>query len=90
MSPEFSSHCFELFVQAERITERAAGGLGIGLAEDRAALATITEADSNRVVCTVSRAQARHAASGRVGRTPVHTPPLWAHGMLGQPPGLGG
>jgi len=37
MSPEFSSHCFELFVQAERITERAAGGLGIGLAEDRAA-----------------------------------------------------
>jgi signal transduction histidine kinase len=37
MSPEFSSHCFALFVQAERITERAAGGLGIGLAEDRAA-----------------------------------------------------
>jgi hypothetical protein len=24
------------------------------------------------------------------GRTPVHTRPLWAHGMLGQPLGLGG
>ena len=32
MSPELSRRCFELFVQAERTTERSAGGLGIGLA----------------------------------------------------------
>lgn len=32
MSPELIDRCFELFVQAERTPERAAGGLGIGLA----------------------------------------------------------
>ncbi len=32
MSPELLAECFELFVQAERTTERSAGGLGIGLA----------------------------------------------------------
>ena len=32
MSREFIDHCFELFVQSERTSERAAGGLGIGLA----------------------------------------------------------
>ena len=32
MSPELLTTCFELFVQAERTSERAAGGLGIGLA----------------------------------------------------------
>lgn len=32
MSRELIDHCFELFVQAERTSERAAGGLGIGLA----------------------------------------------------------
>ena len=32
MSPELLANCFELFVQGERTSERAAGGLGIGLA----------------------------------------------------------
>jgi CheY-like chemotaxis protein/anti-sigma regulatory factor (Ser/Thr protein kinase) len=32
MSPELIERCFDLFVQAERTSERAAGGLGIGLA----------------------------------------------------------
>ena len=32
MSPELLTNCFELFVQGERTSERAAGGLGIGLA----------------------------------------------------------
>ncbi len=32
MSPELLAHCFEMFVQAERTSDRAAGGLGIGLA----------------------------------------------------------
>lgn len=32
MSPALIDHCFELFVQAERTSERAPGGLGIGLA----------------------------------------------------------
>ena len=32
MSRELVAHCFELFVQGERSSERAAGGLGIGLA----------------------------------------------------------
>lgn len=32
MSPELIDRCFELFVQADRTSERAAGGLGIGLA----------------------------------------------------------
>ncbi len=32
MSPELLNRCFDLFVQAERTSERAAGGLGIGLA----------------------------------------------------------
>jgi PAS domain S-box-containing protein len=32
MEPAFLTQCFELFAQAERTTERAAGGLGIGLA----------------------------------------------------------
>lgn len=32
MSRELIDHCFDLFVQAERTSERAAGGLGIGLA----------------------------------------------------------
>jgi signal transduction histidine kinase len=32
MSPELIDRCFDLFVQAERTSERAAGGLGIGLA----------------------------------------------------------
>ena len=32
MSPEFIPHAFELFAQAERTPDRAAGGLGLGLA----------------------------------------------------------
>ena len=32
MSPELINCCFDMFVQAERSSERAAGGLGIGLA----------------------------------------------------------
>ncbi|MGV3570813.1 MAG: PAS domain-containing hybrid sensor histidine kinase/response regulator [Ramlibacter sp.] len=32
MSPKLIESCFELFVQAERTSDRAAGGLGIGLA----------------------------------------------------------
>jgi predicted ATPase/signal transduction histidine kinase len=32
MSAELLTHCFEMFVQAERTSDRAAGGLGIGLA----------------------------------------------------------
>jgi signal transduction histidine kinase/ActR/RegA family two-component response regulator len=32
MSPDLLKRCFELFVQAQRTSERAAGGLGIGLA----------------------------------------------------------
>ena len=32
MCPELMARCFDLFVQAERSSERAAGGLGIGLA----------------------------------------------------------
>lgn len=32
MSAKLIDHCFELFVQAERTSDRAAGGLGIGLA----------------------------------------------------------
>ncbi|NUZ05570.1 hybrid sensor histidine kinase/response regulator [Piscinibacter koreensis] len=31
MTPELVAHCFDLFVQAERARDRAAGGLGIGL-----------------------------------------------------------
>ena len=32
MDPEFTSHAFELFSQAERSSDRASGGLGLGLA----------------------------------------------------------
>ena len=32
MSPKLIDHCFDLFIQGERTSERAAGGLGIGLA----------------------------------------------------------
>ncbi|WP_347557847.1 HAMP domain-containing sensor histidine kinase [Robbsia sp. KACC 23696] len=32
MSTELLGHCFEMFVQAERTSDRTAGGLGIGLA----------------------------------------------------------
>ncbi|MFL6693340.1 MAG: ATP-binding protein, partial [Ramlibacter sp.] len=32
MSPELVANCFDLFVQAERTSDRAQGGLGIGLA----------------------------------------------------------
>jgi signal transduction histidine kinase len=48
MSPEFISHAFELFAQAERTPDRAAGGLGLGLA----LVKNLVELHGGKVACS--------------------------------------
>lgn len=47
MSPEFISHAFELFAQAKRTSDRAAGGLGLGLA----LVKNLVELHGGKVAC---------------------------------------
>jgi signal transduction histidine kinase len=48
MSPEFISHAFELFAQAERTPDRKSGGLGLGLA----LVKNLVELHGGKVVCS--------------------------------------
>lgn len=48
MSPEFISHAFELFAQAERTPDRKSGGLGLGLA----LVKNLVELHGGKVACS--------------------------------------
>ena len=65
MSPEFIPHAFELFTQAERTPDRAAGGLGLGLA----LVKNLVELHGGEVACS----------SGGLGRGSQFTVTLPRH-----------
>ena len=48
MSPDFAPHAFDLFAQAERTSDRASGGLGLGLA----LVKSLIESHAGKVTCT--------------------------------------
>ena len=48
MSPDFIPHAFDVFAQAERTSDRASGGLGLGLALAK----TLAELHNGKLICT--------------------------------------
>lgn len=48
MAPDFAPHAFDLFAQAERTSDRASGGLGLGLA----LVKSLAELHDGKVTCT--------------------------------------